>query len=193
MANSDCGNNTSILEIYNDSLLQEKYINWDYNKGLPSKPVCSKYFKPDYGILHFIYLKETPKAYQILIGFDEIKYLPKVKEYVTISWQDYILSSYGIKRLTVEDDKQVTEQAIKKSPSENSESINFPKGLELLCPMEIKGNWVKVQYDCFYNQEENKYEDQPCHDFIYKCKPAQTGWIKWRNKNKILIDIFLMP
>ena len=192
-SDSDSKNTTSTIEIYNDSLLQDKYLSWNYYEEKPAKPVCSKYFKPDYGILHFVYIKETAKAYQILNCFDEMKYLPKEKGNVAISWQDYILNSYGVRRLTTELNKDITYQAIKKSPSDKGETISFPKGLEMLCPIEIKGDWVKVQYDCFYNQEQNKYEGEPCHSFINKCKPAQYGWIKWRERNHILIDIFLMP
>src|SRR5688572_28344381 len=62
----DSENTTSTIEIYNDSLLQDKYISWNYYEKKPAKPVCSKYFKPDYGILHFVYLKETAKTFQIL-------------------------------------------------------------------------------------------------------------------------------
>jgi len=185
-------NEQSRLVIYEDSLLQHKYVSWNYS-GEPAKPVCSKYYKPDYGFLHFVYLKETVKSYQVINGFNEIKYLPKEKTNEVISWDKYLLKSYGIAKYYDGNIGKRLEQPFRESPSEEAAIANIPKDAEMLCPMEIKGDWVKVQYDCFYNQKQNKYEGQPCHDFIEKCKPAQMGWIKWRDKNKILIDIFLMP
>lgn len=179
------------LVIYNDSLLQNKYVSWSNAEGNPSKPVCSKYYKPGYGFLHFIYLKETAKSYQIINGYDEIKYLPKEKTKEAISWEKYLLRSYGIAK-HYESNKRL-EQPFRKDPSEKAAIADFPKDAEQLCPLEIKGDWVKVQYNCFFDQADNKYEGKPCHDYIAKCKPAQSGWMKWKENNKILIDIYLMP
>ena len=192
--NSGRGEIAPIIELYNDSSLKEKYVSWNYYEQEKSeKPVCPKYFTLEPDVIQFVYIKETPRAYQVINGFDEIKYLAKSKVNVSANWQDHILNAFGIRRSTTEQDSDRPNQTIKKSPSETSETIKFPNGLEMLCPIEIKGDWVKVQYDCFYNQESNKYEGQPCNEFINKSTPAQLGWIKWREKNKILIDIFLMP
>lgn len=192
--NSDSGNNSSSFDLYNDSLLQDKYISWDYYKDAkPAKVICPKYFNLEPDVIQFVYVRETPKAYQVINGYDEIKYLPKVKENVAVSWQDYILYSFGVSRLTAAELKETVANPVRKMPSENAATLTFPQGPESLCPMEIKGDWLKVQYDCFSNLEQNEFEGRPCHEFIQKCKPAQTGWIKWREKNKILIGISLMP
>jgi hypothetical protein len=50
-----------------------------------------------------------------------------------------------------------------------------------------------TEYDCFYNDDNNPNEGEPCHNFIDKCKNPLTGWLRWRQENKLLIDIFLMP
>jgi hypothetical protein len=59
--------------------------------------------------------------------------------------------------------------------------------------MEMRGDWVKVKYDCFYNDENNKYEGQPCQNFVNQCQNPLIGWIRWKQGNKLLIEIFLMP
>jgi hypothetical protein len=82
---------------------------------------------------------------------------------------------------------------VRLGPSDGSKVLTIPQGFEMFCPMEIRGDWVKVRYDCFYNDENNPHEGEPCHNFIDECKDPVTGWLKWRNENKILIDIFLMP
>jgi hypothetical protein len=196
MVNSESGNSSSAIELFNDSLLQDKYVSWNYyEQEKPENPVCPKYFNLEPDVLHFIFLKETAKSYQILNGFNEIKYLSKIKANLTTSWEDYILNSFAVGKLSDEHGKTAFEQPFRKSPSEKAALVKFPADAEMLCPLEIKGDWVKVRYDCFTNgnRESNKYEGQPCHTYIEKCKPAQTAWIKWRERNTILIDILLMP
>ena len=83
--------------------------------------------------------------------------------------------------------------ALRKLPTDSADAISLPPGHEMFCPMEVQGDWLKVQYDCFYNDEDNKYEGQPCHNYIGKCTEALTGWLRWRKDNKLLVDIFLMP
>src|SRR5205085_2579592 len=161
------------IEIFNDSLLKDSYVRWNYyEEEEPKKPMCPKYFFKEPFIFHFVYLKETVKSYQILINNNEVKYLPKIKENVPTSWEDYILNSMGIGKLSNAKGEKDSEQPFRKAPSENAPIIEFPTEVELFCPMEIKGDWVKVQYDCFYAQQNNKFEGQPCHDYISKCKPA---------------------
>ena len=183
------------FEIFRDSLIQNKLIscNMDSVVYLSKINICSKYYKPDYGIMHFVCLKENKVSYEILVNHSTIRYLPKSKQYTFLTWNDYILQSYGIRRLTDENGDISAELPLRKQPNNNSDTISIPKGLEMFCPLEIRGDWVKVQYDCFYNNENNPYEGEPCHNFINKCKAPLTGWLKWRNNNHVLIDIFLMP
>ena len=181
------------FEIYNDSLLTDKFASLNMYKDVIKINLCPIFFKPDYGIMHFACVKETQKSFKILTGFSEMKYLPKNKQYKFHSWDNYITNSFGIRRKLNQIDKSVTQQPLQKEPLENSEIITIPKGIEMFCPIEIKGEWIKVKYDCFYNQENNKNEGKPCHTYIDKCSNPITGWLKWKNKNELLIDIFLMP
>ncbi|QHL87901.1 hypothetical protein GU926_10850 [Nibribacter ruber] len=181
------------FELFNDSLLTDRYLEWDvYSSDAPPKPTCSKYYMPEYAIMHFVCLQQTKAFYKVLVNNNQIKYFPKKKEYEFKTWENYILNGVGIRRATNENGSPANERPLQKNPSETSESIKIPEGHEHFCPLEVNGDWVKVTYNCFYNLERDPYEGEPCQ-FIDKCANPTTGWLKWREENKILIDIFLMP
>lgn len=174
------------FEVYNDSLLINKYGKWNmYEDDIN---LCPKFFKPDYGIIQFVCIKETEKSYQILINFSDVKFLPKSKKYNFITWESYITQSFGVKR-----NMSNIKNSLKINPNKNSNNIEIPKGQELFCPIEIKGDWLRVTYDCFYNNQDNKYEGEHCKNYIENCQNPITGWLKWKKENNLLIDIFLMP
>ncbi|HYG39528.1 MAG TPA: hypothetical protein VD908_12950 [Cytophagales bacterium] len=183
----------SRFEIYNDSLLNDKIASWDMYKDEGKINLCSKLFKPDYGIMHFVCIAKSEKAYKVLVNFSEIKYLPKTKNYDFKTWDEYISQSFGIRRLINNKGDFSKNYSLRIKPNDNADTLVIPKGHELFCPMEIKGDWIKVRYDCFYNDENNSYEGEPCHNYIDKCKNPLTGWLRWRQENQLLIDIFLMP
>jgi hypothetical protein len=177
--------------IYNDSLLTDtfQYINMYQDKPM----ICSKFHKPDYGIMHFVCLSITGKSYKVLTNYSEYKYLPKNGKYLYQTWGKYILSSYGVRRFYDQDKQRFSDQPIRALNNNTSDTVNIPKGLELLCPLEIREDWIRVKYDCFYSKENNEHEGAPCQKYVNKCNPSTTGWLKWRQDNKLLIDIFLMP
>jgi len=183
----------SKLEIFNDSLLNHKIANWDMYEDESKINLCSKFFQPDYGIMHFVCIAKSEKAYKVLVNFSEIKYLPKTKNYEFETWDEYISQSFGIRRLTNDNGDISEKYALRIKPEDNSDKLIIPKGHELFCPMEIKGDWIKVRYDCFYNDENNSHEGEPCYSYIDKCKNPLTGWLRWRQENQLLIDIFSMP
>jgi hypothetical protein len=183
----------SNFEIYNDSALSNRYSNWDMYEDEANINVCSKFFKPDYRIMHFVCIGITSKAYKVLINYSDVKYLPKAKNYEFKTWEQYILQSFGLRRLNSNNDDNLESASFRKDPSLNSDTLEIPKGFEMFCPLEIKGDWLKVTYDCFYNNENNKYEGEPCQNYILKCEKPLTGWIKWKEKNNLKIEIFLMP
>ena len=143
--------------------------------------------------MHFVCIGKTDKAYKILINYSDIKYFPKTKSYDFKTWDQYILQSFGIRRLSAQTGDITASLPLRIEPSDNADTLPILKGHEMFCPIEVKGDWVKVKYDCFYNDENNPNEGEPCHNFIGKCKNPLTGWLRWRQESKLLIDIFLMP
>jgi hypothetical protein len=174
--------------LYNDSLLSSIYATINIEAEENSINFCPKFYKPDYGILQFVCLEKTSTFFKILINNSEIKFLELSKEYDFVSWKDYILTSYGIRRK----ETYLNLPLFAKS-NENAQVITIPDGYELFCPLEVDGDWVKVKYDCFYNDKNNSFEGETCHQYIDKCKNSVIGWLKWKNENDLLIEIFLIP
>jgi hypothetical protein len=184
------------LVIYNDSLLAYRSGSYDiYNEDESKINICPKFFEPDYGIMNFVCISSTKKAYRVLVSYSEAKYLPKSKVYLFKSWPDYINESYGVRRKTGEDKNGSTAhlQPLRKAPLDNADTLAIPAGYEMFCPVEIKGDWVRVKFDCFYNDDNNKHEGEPCADYIDKCTDPVSGWLKWHNGNKLLIEILTQP
>jgi hypothetical protein len=155
--------------------------------------ICPKFYGPEYGIMHFVCIDSTATAYRVLTDYSSVKYVSKTSGAEFKTWTGYILGSFGIRRLRQEGGLPDAPPPIKREPSESSASLPIPDGLEMFCPMEVRGEWVKVKYDCFYNREQNEHEGEPCYNFIHKCAQPIMGWLRWRDENTLLIDIFLMP
>lgn len=180
--------------IFNDLLLTDKFADIGmYNNQAAPGGICPKFFLPDYGIMHFVCVDSTADAYNVLTDSSSVKVMDKTSGAEFTTWENYILTSFGIRRLTGHAGEQLMRNDLKVSPSVESKTLAIPEGFEMFCPMEIRQSWVRVKYDCFYNTDSNPHEGEPCHNFIADCKDPLTGWLKWKEGNKILIDVFLMP
>lgn len=169
------------LVLYNDSTFEDLFIKYNIGSGKPiNKRVCSKYYKPEYYIMHFVCLSETNKYYKVIINYDEIKYLVKDSTSKLLSWEDYILSSFGI--------RPNNNQELKKQPHLNSDKIENYSSQDIFCPIEVKGEWVKVRFDCQNDSELI----EPCNSSEKKCPNETIGWLKWKKGNEILVEIFLL-
>lgn len=184
-----------MIRIFNDSTLQEVAIEWNFKSetSYDEQPFCAKFHEPDYGHLEFICLEELEQSYKIIVNQNEVKYLPKDTLHQFISWEDYLLQSFAIRHASTDKDgQQIAFQKIYQQPDETSLEITLPKEkFQHFCILEVQDDWIQVTYDCFYNTENNPYEGEPCSAFIQKCQPSVTGWMKWKKRNKLLIDIFL--
>jgi len=176
--------------ICDDSLLNNKFKSIDMYGDEPAINIYSKFYKPDYGIMHFVCLQAAEKYYKVVVNYNTIKYLPKSKDYKFITWINYIMQSFGVRRNGL---KPESHQSLRTMPSVNADTLAIPGKYEMFCPVEVNNDWVKVKFDCFYNDDNNKHEGEPCKNYISECKNPITGWIKWKDGNKILIDILLMP
>ena len=179
-----------VIKLFNDSLLQNTFYSWTLYSDF-SPPFCTKYFKPDYGIASIVVLDSTLVSFKVLVNETDIKYLPNSLDYVFWTWEEYLLESHGVRRKIQNSD--LKNQAIRNEPNSTSSIIVLPNDrLELLCVLEVKGDWIKIKYDCFYNQSKNPNEGVPCSTYINDCEDSSSGWLLWRNNSKILVDIFTM-
>ncbi|MCQ0112608.1 hypothetical protein [Zhouia amylolytica] len=179
-----------VIQIFEDPNLTDLFAKWSVYED--EAPCCAKFHKSDYGIAEFVVIDSTSNSYKILTNNDEIKYIPKTIDYVFWSWEEYLTESFGIRRKR--DDINIKNQPIKSSPDLNSSTIQLPdERYELLCVLAVKDDWIKIKYDCFYNKDNNQNEGMPCSTYISECTDSAIGWLKWKNDNKLLIDIFTMP
>lgn len=179
------------FEVFNDSLLRERWTVGDMSvEDTALARVCPKFFKPDYGIMHFVCVGATDTSYRVLVNYKEVKYLPKTSAYRFHTWESYLLQSYGVRRLKEEKGSILP---LRKMPDNHADTLAIPAGQELFCPVHVQGDWLQVKYDCFYNEADHPHEGEPCREYIGECKTPLTGWLRWRDDQRLLIDIFLMP
>lgn len=93
-------------ELYNDPALTKKRTH---------ENVFPFFYKPDYGLYHFICLKKTAVYYEILVNDSEIAYIPNNMNFYFKTW-DAILLKAVVERLT-------TNNFIRNELRDNSEIV----------------------------------------------------------------------
>ncbi|MDR1876287.1 MAG: hypothetical protein LBQ84_01540 [Flavobacteriaceae bacterium] len=134
----DCDKN---IVIFNDSLLTKK--TYDFNVCNNNKnDVCPLFYKPDYGIYHFIVTKLSTKWYEIIYNADKKGYISANSVFQFVDWHTFLIDySTGIRE----------------------------KGQKTIYSIQsVNGDIVSVV------EEENNI----------------TNKLRWKDKNKLLIDIF---
>jgi hypothetical protein len=165
------------LELFNDSLLTDKYCEWDFPRSEnPQKPACALYYKPDYGIAHYTCLAIFPDCHKIIINGSEVKFA-KGKGHFE-NWEKYISHSIGGIQLKHE------AQFLYADADEHSDMDSL--GNAALCVLEMRGEWLRVKTSCF---QDDPAIDKICKEHADECDQSKTGWIRWRIGNKILIEI----
>lgn len=183
-----------IFTLFNDSLLTDQFARQEiYTESESNPSICSKFWLPEYGIMHFVCVGMTDKAFRVLVDYSNTKYFPKEKGYVFKTWDEYIMQSMGVRRVTDQLGTSPASLPLRTEPSDSASILTIPPGLEMFCQMETRGDWVRVTYDCFYNDPDDPYEGEPCFNYIDKCTDPLIGWLRWRKENQLLIDIFLLP
>ncbi|MFY9241869.1 MAG: hypothetical protein WAO74_02455 [Polaribacter sp.] len=154
--------------IFSDSLL---------TKRIKTDKIIPFFYKPDYGLYHFICLEKYGKYYKILINDSEIGFVPNDRNYIFKTW-DAILMSASVQRI----DKL---NLFKNKPNESDTNyvINTCKNdvLKVIDIIESQGEfWLEVSFAI------------KCETYIEADTELKTGWIKWRDFNKLLVRILLL-
>ena len=151
------------------------------NSGLTDKIGTDKifpfFYKPDYGLYHFICLEKNAKYYKILINDSEIGFIPNNKNYIFKTWETILMTS-SVERI----DKQ---NLIRTNPIESEKEIvtNNCKyeSLKVIDIIERKGEfWIEVSFAT------------NCEPYPKENDKRKNGWIKWRDLNKLLVRIQLL-
>ena len=87
------------------------------------------------------------------------------------SWETYLQEMFGVARLP----RQI--QKIRKQPSDTSEEIKY-SGQDCFQVKSMKGDWIEIFTADYCDNVDNKTK-------------IDSGWIKWRQGNQLLIEYYL--
>ncbi|MCB9334930.1 MAG: hypothetical protein H6586_02200 [Flavobacteriales bacterium] len=161
---------------YDGSHYESFYTNENLNNKWKGDKIFPFFYKPDYGLYHFICLEKSNNYYKILINDSSIAYLPNDTNFYFKTWDSMITNS-TFERVS-------RENHIYTESNTKSQIINNPCEFDKLKVEDIiekNGEyWAYIWFsiDCeTYPEKEGKE--------IY-------GWVKWRTKNKLLVEILLL-
>lgn len=178
------GSNNDTLTVLNAdgtdylSFLKGKYLTVDGESYEPSEVnerrlceqhnVCLRQFYPEYDIVHFDVLEENEDTYKVLIDDDNdiTKLIGKdtsLLEFYT--WKEYLTEYY----LSFNPESN----PLREAPSEEA-SITYKYNDYFFKGVEVQGDWMKIR----------------CNSDCKECdKGDLTGWIKWKEGDKLLVSI----
>lgn len=84
------------------------------------------------------------------------------KQVVFQTWEEHVLDVFSV-------DFDIKDNPLRKDPSEGASTLDFDQD-EFYHPNQIKGEWLQVKWGSEGNWN--------------------YGWIKWKEKNKLLIDLY---
>ena len=158
------------------SVPQNMFTNKELSNKYNPEKVFPYFFKPDYGLYHFICLEKTDAYFKVLVNDSDIAYLPNDGFYIYKSWET-ILFSGSLQRKS-------RENQIRESASDDSAVIINSCEIESLKVqqiIEVNGEyWLNI----YFYTSCDPYDNDP--------SKRTYGWIKWRTKDKILVNIMLL-
>ena len=165
------------VELYNDSTLKNRYVFWDVYNKKPEKPVCSLFYKPDYGIVHLVYLRKLKNCFEVLVNNNQKKYVPFKKKVIVQLWDGYLKSLNGISFYP-----DSSKHYIFSAPNKNSKALLVGDDeTKSYCVSDIQGDWIRIRLDC-------DEDPTPCNQQTCNTTGAVEGWIRWRNGNQLLVQ-----
>lgn len=168
---------SKIVSIYKDKELKTKIEDFKLYGQL--KNVWPYYFKPDYGLCYFVCLEKTQDYFKILVNDTEEGFLKNDEDKFFKTWESLLINS-TVERLDIKTNP------IKVRPANNAETISVEfkipvDRLEVVDVIEMNGeHWINVKF--------SKSGDYP---FDEK-SDIETGWIKWKAGDKLLVNILLL-
>jgi hypothetical protein len=140
----------------------------DYQKWLKPESIWL-----DYSIFIFRYTNFQDNWIEIIVNNDSMikMWIRKTETTSVKTWQTFL-----VKNTTAVEPLISTE--IKLEPSDNAKTIRKSAKEDCFEAIEIQGDWMKIR-----TNEELDCNEHPA--------PIKSGWIKWRQNNKLTIAFFL--
>ncbi len=163
-------------EFVDYSTPQNIYSNKELSVELKGVKVHPFFFKPDYGLYHFICVEKTKSYYKVLVNDSSFAFLPNDSNYQFMTW-DSLLVGAIVERIT-------QNNPIKANADHASSSISYTcnhERLEVKRVLKKEGDyWIEVAFS------------KNCEDVNSSNNKLSFGWIKWREGNKLLVKIMLL-
>lgn len=138
---------------------------WDY----PNPEFMIVSFHPDYYLFNVKCIRELGSFYEVEVNHESglTKKMRKSELIKLISWEDYVLNVFSIGF----DDKL---NPICENKEGNTLEINLSDEV-IFQPVEIQGEWMKIKWS---------------KDFFVENPKFDYGWVKWKEGNKIIIELY---
>lgn len=118
----------------------------------------------EYRVLALNCIDKDSINYKVQFADNRMGFINKNSNKVSFeTWEEHILNTFSL-------GFEYDTNPLKKEPYEKSENIIY-NGDEFYHPVKIKGDWLQVRWG-------------------YKEDPKNFAWIKWKEKNKLLIELF---
>jgi hypothetical protein len=121
-------------------------------------------------------LEETKLAYLVCVNNQTAKslWIKKTESRVELrSWKECFLQAYQVSR------KDPEQNTIKIKPNEKSPSIQY-NDMDCFTILDVQGSWLKIE-TAFQCENYSDYHGE-----------TVTGWIKWNDGQKILVNYILI-
>jgi hypothetical protein len=153
------------------------FSNSELTNRIQTDKIFPFFYKPDYGLYHFICLEKNSKYYKILINDTEIGFIPNNENYIFKEWETILLSA-SVERI---DKQNLIRKNLTESDKETVTNNCKYETLKVTDVIERKGEfWIAVSFA------------SNCEPYPKENAEQKTGWIKWRDLNKLLIRIQLL-
>ena len=115
--------------------------------------------------LHFRVLEIKSDHYKVEITDEVFKYIKINENWIFRKWGQYISETVAV----IGFESEMT--AIYSEPNENSKLLNETESINpQIFPIDSESDWLQIKYTCG--------------------KAEYKGWIKWRDENQMLIELF---
>ncbi len=153
------------------------FTNSELTDKIQTDEIFPFFYKPDYGLYHFICLEKNKRYFKILINDSEIGFIPNNGNYIFKTWET-ILMSASVERI----DKQNLIRKNLNGTDENIITNNCEyETLKVLDVIEKNGEyWLEISFA------------KNCEPYPNENTEQKTGWIKWRNYENLLVRIQLL-
>lgn len=131
-------------------------------------------FHQDYFVLALKCVGEDADRYEVIVNEKTglRKFVRKDDKTLKFeTWEQHILKTFAV-------DFDRESNPLRETPGGKIKIIELPKEV-VFHPVEISGEWLKVRWDSPKTVRRNK-----------KSNNSKFGWVKWRENNKILIELF---